>query len=260
MTWIKLTAAAAMLTLSLAVPGFAQQGPSADSNSSPAGSEDDLSILGAHDDDDEDDRRDRRRWRDEWRERWEGRPAYGPRLFARLCGPRGERIVERMLFRLERITAPTETQRPAFDRLKDAVTRAREIAQSGCPTERPMTPTGRLAAMEKRLETMLEAIRTIRPPLEEFFGLLSEEQKARLYAVMARRHRHGAFRDWHHRRDRDWDGDRPRGERRWRDDDRRDRSEERRGRSRDDDDRDDDDRRGRGEGRDGWPAPWRGRS
>ncbi|HEX2217117.1 MAG TPA: Spy/CpxP family protein refolding chaperone [Xanthobacteraceae bacterium] len=169
-------------------------------------------------------------------------------------------MVERMLFRLERITAPTETQRAAFDRLKDAMTRAREIAQAGCPTERPMTPTGRLAAAEKRLETMLQAIRTVRPPLEEFFAQLSEEQKARLYTAMARRHRHGAFHDWRHRRYRDWGGDRPRGERRWRDDDRRDRSEERRGRSRDDDQDRDDDRRGRGEGRDGWRDPWRGRS
>jgi hypothetical protein len=157
----------------------------------------------------------------------------------RLCGPRGGDLMPSMLSRLERITRPTDAQRPAFEKLKDAAMRASEQARAGCPTERPMTPTGRLAAAEKRLEALLQAIKTVRPPLEEYFAGLSEEQKARVYAGGRgsrwgdrggwreryrehwRRH-HGWGRGgegWRERRGEGWRGNRwndHRGERGWR--------------------------------------------
>ena len=37
--------------------------------------------------------------------------------------------------------------------------------------------------MENRLKVMLQAVHTVRPPLERFVQLLSDEQKARLNAV-----------------------------------------------------------------------------
>src|SRR5438093_47065 len=37
--------------------------------------------------------------------------------------------------------------------------------------------------MENRLKVMLQAVQTVRPPLERFYQLLSDEQKARLNAV-----------------------------------------------------------------------------
>ena len=40
-----------------------------------------------------------------------------------------------------------------------------------------------MAAMESRLQVMLQAVQTVRPPLEQFFHLLSDEQKARFNAV-----------------------------------------------------------------------------
>jgi hypothetical protein len=170
-------------------------------------------------------RRDRDRDDDEdedERESWRGyRYGDGPRHgggmmmhrgLRALCRPGGGRMLEMMLSRLERLTNPTEAQRPALERLKDAGARAREVALAGCPSEPAMTPVGRLAAAEKRLAAMLEAIRLVRPPLEEFFAQLSEEQKARLYALTARPWMGGYgpprmrddWREWRERRRERW--------------------------------------------------------
>jgi len=75
---------------------------------------------------------------------------------AHFCGPDGTRIGEVMIDRVERATQPTPEQRPGFDQLKEAAGKASEIMRGGCTTERPVTPTGRLAAAEKRLAAMLD--------------------------------------------------------------------------------------------------------
>ena len=49
--------------------------------------------------------------------------------------------------------------------------------------ELPSIPTGRLAAMQSRLEVMLAAVRTVRPALDGFYQSLSDEQKARFNVV-----------------------------------------------------------------------------
>jgi hypothetical protein len=109
----------------------------------------------------------------------------GPGMMMGLCGPNGGRFAERMIDRIERATRPTEQQKPAFDKLKDAATKAAETAKAGCPTEPSLTPPGRLANAEKRLTAMLDAIRTLRPAMDAYYGSLSDEQKARL--LMSRR-------------------------------------------------------------------------
>jgi hypothetical protein len=98
-----------------------------------------------------------------------------------ICGPQGGRVGEAMLARLEGITQPTAQQRPAFDKLKEAVARGTETVRAACPTERAITPPGRLAAAEKRLSALLDAVRLVRPAMDEYYGSLSDEQKARLY-------------------------------------------------------------------------------
>ena len=42
-----------------------------------------------------------------------------------------------------------------------------------------MTMPGRAEAVQKRLEALLDAIKTVRPALATFYGLLNDEQKAR---------------------------------------------------------------------------------
>ena len=123
----------------------------------------------------------------------------------RVCGPNGDRIATFMVDRLERLTQPTEGQRAAVDTLKDATARASEIARAACPTERPITPPGRLAAAEKRFEALLQAVRTVRPAMDAFYGMLSDEQKARILIAQVRPPRWGGG---HDRREIDRRGDR----------------------------------------------------
>src|SRR5262245_41593736 len=57
------------------------------------------------------------------------------------------------------------------------------MLKAGCPKDLPSIPTGRLAAMESRLQVMLAAVQTVRPALERFYQSLSDEQKARFNAI-----------------------------------------------------------------------------
>jgi LTXXQ motif family protein len=57
-----------------------------------------------------------------------------------------------------------------------------------CPSYQTLTPTGRVEAMEKRLEAMLEAARTVQPALTKFYDGLTDEQKARFNTLGSTRH------------------------------------------------------------------------
>ncbi|MEJ0075889.1 MAG: Spy/CpxP family protein refolding chaperone [Alphaproteobacteria bacterium] len=109
-----------------------------------------------------------------------GRGMRGFGMMGRVCGPDGGRMGEMMINRLERVTQPTAEQRANFDKLKEAAGKAHDIMRGVCPIERSATPTGRLANAEKRLAAMLEAVRTVRPAMDAYYGTLSDEQKARL--------------------------------------------------------------------------------
>jgi hypothetical protein len=118
---------------------------------------------------------------------------------AHFCGPDGGRMGEFMIRRVERVTQPTAEQRPGFDRLKEAIGKAGEIMRGACMTERPVTPTGRLAAAEKRLAAMLDAVRTVRPALDAYYGSLTDEQKARLTLAQPHMGRGGTGGGWRER-------------------------------------------------------------
>lgn len=103
----------------------------------------------------------------------------GPRGEAGICQERLTRMAQFRLQRIERLVRPTDAQRAAFDELKAASGKALDIARAACPMETPLTPTGRLELAEKRTEARLQAIKLLRPPLEAFYRLLSDEQKVR---------------------------------------------------------------------------------
>jgi hypothetical protein len=78
---------------------------------------------------------------------------------------------------------PSEVQQAALNDLKEATAKALEALQSSCPNDLPNTPPGRLAAMRERIETMLKALNLMRPPLQRFYDLLNDEQKAHFNAI-----------------------------------------------------------------------------
>jgi hypothetical protein len=78
---------------------------------------------------------------------------------------------------------PTGEQAAALDDLVLAVTKATQDIRIACPAEMAMTAPGRMAAMQRRTEAMIAAVEIAQPALEKFYGLLNDEQKARVNAI-----------------------------------------------------------------------------
>jgi len=107
--------------------------------------------------------------------------------FGFMCNPRAGGFAEWRAERIEQAVRPTEAQRGAFNELRAASTKAAETIAAACPNDFPGKSTERLALMEKRLEAMLQAVKTVRPAFDTFYGLLDDDQKARLDAAGPRR-------------------------------------------------------------------------
>jgi hypothetical protein len=107
------------------------------------------------------------------------------RRAAEVCSDDAAQLTDWPLERISEVVQPTAAQRPALDELRAASAKAIDMLKSGCPKDLPSTPTGRLAAMESRLQVMLAAVQTVRPTLERFYQSLSDEQKARFNAIAA---------------------------------------------------------------------------
>ncbi len=85
--------------------------------------------------------------------------------------------------KIEDVINPTDAQQAELNKLQDATSKAVEIMQAACPDETPLTPPGRLDAMEKRLQSMIDAAKTVKPALQSFYSSLSGEQKARFNRI-----------------------------------------------------------------------------
>ena len=81
--------------------------------------------------------------------------------------------------RIQQALRLSAEQRTALDNLDAATVKASEILVANCPTEETLTPPARLAAMEARLDAMLQALDVVQPALTAFYNSLSDEQKAR---------------------------------------------------------------------------------
>jgi hypothetical protein len=98
---------------------------------------------------------------------------------AEKCGEPKSSLTQLPIERMEAVLHPAGKQKEALDRLSQATKNAVERLQAACPDDVPLTPLGRLEAMEKRLEAMLQAAALVQPALDEFYAALSNEQKAR---------------------------------------------------------------------------------
>jgi hypothetical protein len=85
--------------------------------------------------------------------------------------------------RIEDAVKPTDAQEGGLKHLENATAKAVLIMQAACPGDMPITPPGRLEAMEKRLQAMIDAANTVKPALNDFYGSLSSEQKARFNRI-----------------------------------------------------------------------------
>jgi LTXXQ motif family protein len=102
---------------------------------------------------------------------------------AQMCGDDTKEVASWPIDRIQELVSPNEQQRTALDDLANASVKAAQIIKSECPTSVTFTPTGRLAAMEQRVEALEQAVETVRGPLDTFYDGLTDEQKAKFNAV-----------------------------------------------------------------------------
>ena len=99
--------------------------------------------------------------------------------YSQVCGEQALKGTSPPIDRILQAVRPTEVQRTALDALNDATNQAADFLEANCPVDQTLTPPARVAAMEKRLDAMMEAIKIVQPALQSFYGSLTDEQKAR---------------------------------------------------------------------------------
>ena len=102
--------------------------------------------------------------------------------FNALCNPRAAAKAQWGADQIEKAVNPTAAQRVAFDELKAAAVRATSLAAGACPRAIPQTSDQRLLFTMRRLEAIVEAIKTVAPAFDTFYTSLSDEQKGRIDA------------------------------------------------------------------------------
>jgi len=78
----------------------------------------------------------------------------------------------------------TEPQRDALEQIRSAALNASEALAAACPKNVPASIHERLDNLSRTLDAMAASLATLRPTFAAFYGLLSDEQKARLVAMM----------------------------------------------------------------------------
>jgi hypothetical protein len=96
-----------------------------------------------------------------------------------LCSRSTARTEGLPVARIERTLQLNVRQDTALKDLNDASAQAADILKGSCQQGQMLTPPGRLAAMEDRLNSMLQALQTVQPALAKFYDSLNDEQKAR---------------------------------------------------------------------------------
>ena len=88
---------------------------------------------------------------------------------------------------IEKTVQPSPEQRSKLNTLEKEMHAASDDLADACPSSLPATPPARLKAISRRLETMLKAVKNVRPVLEGFYASLSDEQTAQFNAIRLER-------------------------------------------------------------------------
>jgi LTXXQ motif family protein len=110
-----------------------------------------------------------------------GAPSTGNMVAA--CSQGAGNFIDLPAQRIEQVVQPTAQQQSAFNDLKNAAQKAGDQLQSSCPTAVPKSPVARVDTVETRLTAMADAIKSVRPDLQNFYASLSDEQKAKFNTI-----------------------------------------------------------------------------
>jgi hypothetical protein len=103
-----------------------------------------------------------------------------PDQLAQMCGEDNRDIAGLPIDQIQQVIQPDDAQRAALDELANASVKAAQTIRAACPTKISLTAPGRLASMQERIEAMIAAVGMVQPPLQKFYDLLNDEQRARL--------------------------------------------------------------------------------
>jgi hypothetical protein len=98
---------------------------------------------------------------------------------AQSCAQEAAEVTGWPIDQIQAAVQPTDQQNAMLDDLGNAVVKASDEVKTNCPTTVAFTPTDRLAQMQQRLQTMVDAVNIVSPPLTKFYDSLNDEQKAR---------------------------------------------------------------------------------
>ena len=99
------------------------------------------------------------------------------------CGMTQAGLTEWPNAEIERRVHPTDAQRASLAALQDTAAKVADMLKASCQPGSAVTPPARLAAVDKRLNAMLEAVKTVRTALEAFYATLTDEQKAQFESI-----------------------------------------------------------------------------
>lgn len=106
------------------------------------------------------------------------------------CSGLAPGVTDLPIARMKKAVKPTDQQTILLDKLQEASDKANGIMHASCPSEVPLTPVGRLDAIGKRLNAMIDAVNTIRDPLTAFDNSLDQHQKDELAKLGRRGNKH----------------------------------------------------------------------
>ena len=85
--------------------------------------------------------------------------------------------------RIEATLRPSAEQQAKLKALQNTAAQAAEQLAASCPSEMPTTPPARLAAISKRLDVMLSAVKSVRTAVDDLYADLSDEQKSQFNKI-----------------------------------------------------------------------------
>jgi hypothetical protein len=111
------------------------------------------------------------------------RPRIAADPVAQPCGLAQPGLTEWPNAEIEQRVHPNDAQRASLAALQDAAAKAADILKASCQPDTSVTPPARLTAIGRRLDTMLQAVKTVSSALNTFYGALTDEQKAQFEAI-----------------------------------------------------------------------------
>ena len=102
----------------------------------------------------------------------------------RACDRQALELKNMPLNAVAEMSKPTERQRDALEQIRSAALSSSEALAAACPKNLSASVHERLDTLSHTLDAMAVSLATLRPAFATFYGLLSDEQKARLVAMM----------------------------------------------------------------------------